>query len=94
MRLPDIASDGVAVILIICISTPIQVLLLALMARQAGAEAADYLGLTLPRKSDVIVGIIVVVVFTVMADGTSCLAAISSPHFNSTSIARPALPAG
>ena len=43
------------------------------MARKAGADAVDYLGLTLPRKSDVLVGIIVVVVFIVVADGTSWL---------------------
>jgi membrane protease YdiL (CAAX protease family) len=54
--LPDFADDGVAVTLIICISTPVQVLLLAPMARQTGTSAADYLCLTLPHKSDVVVG--------------------------------------
>jgi hypothetical protein len=49
-QLPNLASDGVVVILVVCIATPIQVLLLALMARRAGANPADYLGLTLPRK--------------------------------------------
>jgi membrane protease YdiL (CAAX protease family) len=72
-RLVDMASDGVVAILMICISTPIQVLLLALMGRQAGASAADYLGLTLPRKRDVLVGIIAVSVFMVFADGISLL---------------------
>src|SRR5436305_14816629 len=43
------------------------------MARKAGADAVDYLGLTLPRKSDLLVGIIVVVVFIVVADGTCWL---------------------
>jgi uncharacterized protein len=43
------------------------------MARQTGANAADYLGLRLPRKSDVVVGIIVVVVFIAVADGASWL---------------------
>src|SRR5438270_256370 len=62
-RLSDFADDGVAVTLIICISTPVQVLLLVLMARQAGGSAAAYLGLTLPRKSDVVVGIVAVVIF-------------------------------
>ena len=59
--------------LIICISTPVQVLLLALMARQTGASAADYLGLMLPRKSDVVVGIIAVVIFIVVSDMISWL---------------------
>jgi hypothetical protein len=53
-QLPNLASDGVVVILVVCIATPIQVLLLALMApRRAGANPADYLGLTLPRKGGV-----------------------------------------
>ena len=72
-RLLDVASDGVVATLIICISTPVQILLLALMARQAGSSAADYLGLTLPRKRDVVVGIIAVLVFIVLADGISWL---------------------
>jgi len=72
-QLPNLASDGVGVILVVCISTPVQVLLLALMARWAGANAADYLGLTLPRKGDLVVGIIAVAVFVVLADGISWL---------------------
>jgi membrane protease YdiL (CAAX protease family) len=72
-QLPDFAADGVAATLVICISTPVQVLLLALMARHTGASAADYLGLRLPRKSDVVVGIIAVVIFIVVSDGISWL---------------------
>jgi len=48
-------------------------LLLAIMARQAGSSAAEYLGLTLPRKCDVVIGIIVVSVFIVLIDGISWL---------------------
>ena len=70
---PDIARDGVAVTLLICISTPVQVALLALFARRAGATATDYLGLTLPRKRDVALGIIAVVIFIVVGDGISWL---------------------
>jgi membrane protease YdiL (CAAX protease family) len=72
-QLPNLASDGVVVTLIICISTPVQVLLLALMARQTGANPTDYLGLTLPRKADVVGGIIAVVIFVVLTDGISWL---------------------
>src|SRR5262252_10572301 len=72
-QLPNLASDGVFVILIVCISTPVQVLLLALMARWRGANPTDYFGLTLPRKGDVVVGIIAVAVFIVLADGISWL---------------------
>lgn len=72
-QLSNLASDGVVVTLIVCLSTPVQVLLLALMARQTGASAADYLGLTLPRKGGLAVGIIAVVVFTVLTDGIGWL---------------------
>jgi uncharacterized protein len=72
-HLLDLASDGVVATLIICISTPVQVLVLAMMARQAGSSAAEYLGLTLPRRGDVVTGIIVVFVFIVLVDGISWL---------------------
>jgi CAAX protease family protein len=62
----DFAVDGVAVTLIICISTPVQVLLLALLARRTGASAAEYLGFRLPHKSDVLRGIIAIVIFSVV----------------------------
>jgi membrane protease YdiL (CAAX protease family) len=69
----DFARDGVAVTFIICISTPVQVLLLVLMARQTRASAADYLGFTLPQKRDVVWGIIAVLIFIVVGDGISWL---------------------
>jgi membrane protease YdiL (CAAX protease family) len=69
----NLAANGVAVTLIICISTPIQVLLLALMARGTGTSATEYLGLTLPRKSDVFIGIIAVVVFILASNAISKL---------------------
>ena len=72
-HLLNLASDGVVATLIICISTPVQVLVLAMMARQAGSSAAEYLGLTLPRRGDVVTGIIVVFVFIVLVDGISWL---------------------
>jgi membrane protease YdiL (CAAX protease family) len=50
---PDIANDGVAVALLVCISTPVQVAILALFGRLAGATATAYLGLTLPRRRDI-----------------------------------------
>jgi uncharacterized protein len=71
-RLPDLlVVDGVLVTLSVCIATPVQVALLALMARQKGAGAAVYLGLTLPRKGDLVLGIISVAIFTAAADGVS-----------------------
>jgi membrane protease YdiL (CAAX protease family) len=72
-QLVNLVSDGIAVILIVCISTPVQVLLLALMARRRGTSAADYLALTLPRKRDVVAGIVSVVICILLTDGISWL---------------------
>ena len=72
-QLPDLASDGVAVTLIIAISTPIQVALLMLMARQTGANAADYLAFKLPRKGEVVVGILVMIAFIIIGNVVSWL---------------------
>ena len=43
MRLPDLSADGVAVVIIILVSTPIEVALLMLFAQRRG-PAAEYLG--------------------------------------------------
>ena len=72
-QVPDMASDGVAVILIVCISTPVQVLVLALMARQTGASATDYLALRLPRKIEVVAGFIAILILVVVGDGVTWL---------------------
>lgn len=64
--------DGVAVTLLIVISTPIQVALLALFAQRHGG-AINYLGLTLPRRSEVMFGIAAVVVFIAAGDTLSWL---------------------
>jgi len=73
-HLPDFSGDGVAVSLIILISTPIQVGLLWLMARQAGGNPAAYLGFTLPRRGEVLLGILAVVVFIALGNLVSWLA--------------------
>ena len=70
-RWSDLVIDGVLVTVSVCIATTVQVALLALMARQTGAGAAVYLGLTLPRKRDLVLGIIAVAIFTAAADGIS-----------------------
>jgi membrane protease YdiL (CAAX protease family) len=72
-RLPDFSGDGVAVMLVIFVSTPIQVLLLGLFAMWAGANAADYLGLTLPRRNEVVFGIIAVAAVIVAGNAISWL---------------------
>jgi membrane protease YdiL (CAAX protease family) len=73
-RLPNLAGDGVAVTLIILVSTPIEVVLLMLFAQRTGTSAAEYLGWTVPRRADVIFGIVIVAVFIVVADAISWLA--------------------
>jgi membrane protease YdiL (CAAX protease family) len=63
--------DGVLVSLSVSIATAVQVALLALMARQRGYGAAVYLGLTLPCKCDLVLGIIVVAIFMAAAEALS-----------------------
>jgi membrane protease YdiL (CAAX protease family) len=72
-HLPDFGGDGVVVTLIIFVSTPVQVLLLAAFANRAGGSAAFYLGLTLPRRSEVVFGVTVVVGLIVVGDTVSWL---------------------
>jgi CAAX protease family protein len=69
----DFARDGVAVTIIICISTPVQVLLLVLMVKPTGSSVADYLGLNLPVKRDIMRGMIAILLYVVVSDGTSWL---------------------
>jgi membrane protease YdiL (CAAX protease family) len=73
-RLPNLAGDGVAVIVIILVSTPIEVALLMLFAQRCGVPAAEYLGWTVPKRADVAFGIAAVAVFIVLADIVSWLA--------------------
>ena len=73
-RLPNLAGDGVAVIVIILVSTPIEVALLMLFAQRCGVPAAEYLGWTTPKRADVVFGIAAVAVFIVLADIVSWLA--------------------
>src|SRR3569832_1001646 len=72
-RLPNLAGDGVAVTIIILVSTPIEVALLMLFAARCG-PVAEYLGWTVPKRADVIFGIVVVAIFIVAADIVSWLA--------------------
>ncbi|HZD88890.1 MAG TPA: CPBP family intramembrane glutamic endopeptidase [Pseudolabrys sp.] len=72
-QLPNLAQDGVAVSLLIWISTPVQVGILMLMSRQTGATARDYLALKMPRKAEVIVGILVMIAFIIIGNLVSWL---------------------
>jgi membrane protease YdiL (CAAX protease family) len=66
-----LAANGAAVTLSVCIANTVQVALLALMARQTRAGAAAYLGLTLPSKRNLLLGIVAVTIFIAAADGIS-----------------------
>lgn len=55
-HLPNFSGDGAAIALIIAVSTPVEVLLLALFARRTGASAAEYLGLIWPRRGEAAFG--------------------------------------
>lgn len=71
--LPDFSGDGAAVTLIILVSTPIQVALLVLIAHRRGGNATVYLGLTLPRRGEVVFGIAAVAAAVVVGDVVSWL---------------------
>lgn len=72
-KMPDFSGDGVAVTLIILVSTPIQLLLLAAFVRMKGNDPFLYLGLTPPRRSEVIFGIAVTAVLIVAGNTISWL---------------------
>ena len=59
--LPDFSGDGVAVTLVILVSTPVQVGLLVLLAQRTGIGASDYLGWIVPRRSEAVFGAVVIV---------------------------------
>jgi len=70
---PLLNNDGAAVTLLIFVSTPVQVTLLALFALRAGSNVADYLGLIWPRRSEFLFGIAAVVVFVVVGNALTWL---------------------
>ena len=72
-HLPNFSGDGAAISLIIAVSTPVEVGLLALFARRASASAADYLGLIWPRRGEVVFGVAAMVVLIVAGNVLSWL---------------------
>jgi membrane protease YdiL (CAAX protease family) len=72
-HMPDFGGDGLAVTLVIFVSTPVQVLLLAAFAQRAGGSAACYLGLTLPRRSEMLFGAAAVVALIIVSNAVSWL---------------------
>jgi uncharacterized protein len=64
----DTPYDGILVTLFILISNPVSVAELALAVRLIGAPIGDYLGLVRPRRSDVAVGLAVLVGLIALSD--------------------------
>lgn len=71
--MPDFSGDGVAVTLVIIVSTPVQVALLVLFAQRAGGLVSDYLGWIWPRRSEVTFGIAITVAVIVATNIVSWL---------------------
>ncbi len=72
-HLPNFTGDGAAITLVIAVSTPVEVLLLALFARRTGTDAAAYLGLIWPRRGEMVFGFAALVVVIVAGNLLSWL---------------------
>src|SRR5471032_765533 len=77
VKLPDFSGDGVAITLIIFVSTPIQLSLLAAFAQRAGGNPAAYLGLTWPRRSEIVFGVAAVAALIIAGNTLSWLLGIN-----------------
>jgi CAAX protease family protein len=86
--------DGVLVTLSVYIATVVQVALLALMTLPTGAGPARYLGLILPRKRDLILSVVIVVVVGAMLDGAAKMLGLSPVSQFQADIYRSARAAG
>lgn len=72
-HLPNFSGDGIAITLVIAVSTPIQVGLLALFASRNGVSAADYLGLKWPSRGEFLFGLAATVALVIVSNLLSWL---------------------
>lgn len=72
-HLPEFGGDGVAIALIIAVSTPVEVLLLVLFARRTGADVAWYLGLIWPRRGQLVFGFLAMAGLIILGDALGWL---------------------
>ena len=72
-RMPDFSGDGIAVTIVIFVSVPVQMALLWLMAQRPGGSAADYLGLQLPSRGELVFGAAATVALIVVGNAVSWL---------------------
>ena len=68
-----LAQDGRALVLFIFVSATVQVILLFLAANSRGS-AAEYLGYRLPRRGELVIGIVALAVLIIIGDTVSWLA--------------------
>jgi CAAX protease family protein len=69
--MPDFSGDGVAVTLIIFVSIPIQLVMLYLLAQRGGGDAAKYLGLQWPSRSELGIGVALTVGLIILGNVVS-----------------------
>ena len=72
-QMPDFSGDGVAVTIVIFVSIPVQLALLFLLAQKPGGSAAEYLGLKLPSRGQLVVGVAAIVAMIVVGNALSWL---------------------
>jgi uncharacterized protein len=66
-------SDGVMFAALTCLTTPVQVAVLALAARFAKWRIADYLGLIWPGRRNALIAIWITIIFVLGSDGLTIL---------------------
>lgn len=72
-QMPDFSGDGVAVTIVIFVSIPVQLALLFLLAQKPGGSAAGYIGLKVPSRGELMVGIAAIVAMIVVGNALSWL---------------------
>jgi membrane protease YdiL (CAAX protease family) len=72
-QMPDFSGDGVAVTIVIFVSIPVQLVLLYLMAQRPGGSVADYLGLKVPSRGELMFGVAVTVALIIVGNLLSWL---------------------
>lgn len=72
-RIPDFTGDGVAVSLLVFVSTPVEVLLLVWFATRRGGDPLAYLGLSWPKRGDVWFGIAAIAALIAAGDAITWL---------------------
>jgi membrane protease YdiL (CAAX protease family) len=69
--LPDFSGDGVAVALIIFVSIPVQLVMLYLVAHRPTGNAAEYLGLKWPTRTELAIGVVLTAGLIIIGNGIS-----------------------